>query len=131
MQKEQKAQPAEQAPSNNNSPSSSVISNDGGLFESSTSEKFADKIFDTNSDSVDWDNGSINWKGKTYSIGNSRVVRARFERYLATDLSSQGVDDYKEFPLLQVKVSPYVEREGDQLTGATAMLSLSLRRHTK
>ncbi len=87
-------QASNNAPANNNS--SSVVSNDGSLFESSTSEKFADRIFDTNSDSVDWDNGSMNWKGKTYSIGNSRVVRARFERYLATDMTSDGIDDYKD-----------------------------------
>ncbi|MFI3290438.1 MAG: hypothetical protein R3Y46_01010 [Opitutales bacterium] len=83
-----------QAPANSNS--SSVVSSNGNLFESTTSEKFADRVFDTNNDSVDWDNGSINWKGKTYSIGNSRVVRARFERYLATDMTSEGIADYKD-----------------------------------
>ena len=66
-----------------------------GIFESSFMENFSDKVFDVNSDSFDLDNGSVNWKGKTFNIGNSRVVRARFERYLSMPVDSQNLGNYK------------------------------------
>ena len=60
-----------------------------GFFESSTFERTADKIFDTDKDSFDFENGTLNWKGKTFNVGDSRMVRARFERYLAMPELSQ------------------------------------------
>ncbi|MEO0795090.1 MAG: hypothetical protein AAFX93_08010 [Verrucomicrobiota bacterium] len=60
----------------------------GGLFESQTSENMADRVFNVDSDSVDLEDGTFNWKGRTFNLGNNRVARARFERYLASpDLS--------------------------------------------
>ena len=65
----------------------SAVPQQKGFFESSTFERTADKIFDTDKDSFDFENGSLNWKGKTFNVGDSRMVRARFERYLAHCLS--------------------------------------------
>lgn len=72
------------------------IGSKDNIFESKTSENFADRLFDVKSDSVDLENGTLNWKGKTFSLGNSRMFKARFERYLAVDFSSQSLSDYKD-----------------------------------
>jgi hypothetical protein len=66
----------------------------GGLFESDTLRAFSKDLFDTDSDAVDLEEGTLNWKGRTFSIGNSRVVRARFERYLATPALPDDDDVY-------------------------------------
>ncbi|MDR1497088.1 MAG: hypothetical protein LBS59_01550 [Puniceicoccales bacterium] len=55
-----------------------------GDYSSGTAERGMDKIFDVNKDSVDLENGTMNWKGKTFNLGNSRVIRARIERYLSS-----------------------------------------------
>lgn len=61
----------------------------GSFFESQTSENMADRIFNTDSDSVNLEDGTFNWKGRTFNLGNNRVARARFERYLASpDITS-------------------------------------------
>lgn len=60
------------------------VGSGSGLFESQTSENMADRVFNTDSDSVNFEEGSFNWKGRTFSLGNARAARARFERYLAT-----------------------------------------------
>ncbi len=67
----------------------------GGFFESGTTERMADKIFDTNKDSFDLENGTLNWKGKTFNIGDSRLVKARFERYLSTPVNAQNFNSYQ------------------------------------
>ncbi|NBV49379.1 MAG: hypothetical protein EBR95_10180, partial [Verrucomicrobia bacterium] len=54
-----------------------------GDYKSSTAEGGADRLFNVNSDSVDLENGTMQWKGTTMNLGNTRTVRARFERYLA------------------------------------------------
>lgn len=54
------------------------------VFESQTTENLAQTVFEPGSDVVDFESGTLHWKGKTFQIGNSRVLRARFERYLAT-----------------------------------------------
>lgn len=77
------------------STSASVNAPTGGFFESATSERMADRIFDTNKDSLDFENGTLNWKGKTFNVGNSRLVRARFERYLSMPATDQNFDKYK------------------------------------
>lgn len=77
------------------STSASVNAPSGGFFESATSERMADRIFDTNKDSLDFENGTLNWKGKTFNVGNSRLVRARFERYLSMPATDQNFDKYK------------------------------------
>ncbi|HTJ79333.1 MAG TPA: hypothetical protein VL357_10095 [Rariglobus sp.] len=52
-------------------------------LESGTLLKIINQAFDTNSDSIDPENGTFNWKGHSYDIGQFRVFRGRFERYLA------------------------------------------------
>lgn len=66
----------------------------GGLFESQTSENFADRVFDVDSDSIDFEDGTFNWKGRTFNLGNNRAARARFERYLASPNLSDSDEIY-------------------------------------
>ena len=65
-------------------------------MDSGTFERTMDKIFDFNSDSINLEDGTLNWKGKTFEIGNSKVVKARFERYLAMDLRDQNFENYQK-----------------------------------
>ncbi|MEM9227901.1 MAG: hypothetical protein AAGA45_08020, partial [Verrucomicrobiota bacterium] len=65
-----------------------------GMFESDTLRSFSKDIFDTENDAVDFEEGTLNWKGRTFSLGNSRVMRARFERYLASPLLTDEDDAY-------------------------------------
>ncbi|MCU0794013.1 MAG: hypothetical protein MUE42_14440 [Opitutaceae bacterium] len=52
-------------------------------LESNTLIQIIDKAFDTDSDSFNPEDGTLNYKGHTYNLGQMRVFRARFERYLA------------------------------------------------
>lgn len=54
----------------------------GGLFESNTFLEMANRIFDPSSDSMDFENGSFNWKGKSFNLAEQRAFRSRFERFL-------------------------------------------------
>jgi hypothetical protein len=65
-----------------------------GDYKSSTAEGGADRIFNVNSDSVDMENGSMQWKGTTMNLGNARAVRARFERFLAAPTDSGDMKRY-------------------------------------
>jgi hypothetical protein len=65
-----------------------------GDYKSSTAEGGADRIFNVNSDSVDMENGTMQWKGTTMNLGNSRAVRARFERYLAAPTDNGDMKRY-------------------------------------
>lgn len=65
-----------------------------GIFESAGAERTMDKIFDVNRDSFDLNDGMVHWKGKTFSLGDSRIVRARFERYLSTPVDLQNFEHY-------------------------------------
>ncbi len=71
------------------------VSSGGGIFESATSERFADRIFDTKTDSIDFEKGTFTWKGKSFDVGDSRIVRARFERYLAMPQCSSSYANYQ------------------------------------
>ena len=77
-------------------PPSGTVNGGGtaGDYKSSTAEGGADRIFNVNSDSVDMENGTMQWKGTTMNLGNSRAVRARFERYLAAPLDKADVKRY-------------------------------------
>ncbi len=97
------------------STSASVNAPSGGLFESATSERMADRIFDTNKDSLDFENGTLNWKGKTFNVGNSRLVRARFERYLSMPATDQNFDKYKS---IIDDISASLSAENDRLPDA-------------
>jgi hypothetical protein len=65
-----------------------------GDYKSSSAEGGADRVFNVNSDSVDMENGTMQWKGTTMNLGNSRAVRARFERYLAAPLDKSDIKRY-------------------------------------
>ena len=65
-----------------------------GNYQSSTAEGGADRIFNVNSDSLDMENGTMQWKGTTMNIGNSRAIRARFERYLAAPNDNGDINRY-------------------------------------
>jgi hypothetical protein len=65
-----------------------------GNYQSSTLEGGADRIFNVNSDSLDMENGTMQWKGTTMNIGNSRAIRARFERYLAAPNDNGDITRY-------------------------------------
>jgi hypothetical protein len=65
-----------------------------GDYKSSTAEGGADRLFNVNSDSVDLENGTMQWKGTTMNLGNSRSVRARFERYLAAPTDNGDMKRY-------------------------------------
>ncbi|MFP4157156.1 MAG: hypothetical protein ACLFU4_06005 [Opitutales bacterium] len=70
-----------------NRPDRAVSQNGGsgssqGLFESDTFLEMADRVFDPESDAMDFQNGSFNWKGKSFNLTEQRAFRSRFERYL-------------------------------------------------
>ena len=66
-----------------------VIAPSNGMFESNTFLEMANRVFDPSSDSMDFENGSFNWKGKTFNISEQRAFRARFERFLLTSPSKE------------------------------------------
>ncbi len=65
-----------------------------GDYKSSTAEGGADRLFNVNSDSVDLENGTMQWKGTTMNLGNARLVRARFEGYLSAIPQKDDVKRY-------------------------------------
>ena len=65
-----------------------------GNYKSSTAEGAADRLFNVNSDSIDLENGTMQWKGTTMNLGNTRTVRARFERYLAAPTDNGYMKHY-------------------------------------
>ncbi|MEI6794387.1 MAG: hypothetical protein WCL05_04015 [Verrucomicrobiota bacterium] len=78
-----------------------------GDYKSSTAEGGADRIFNVNSDSVDMENGTMQWKGTTMNLGNSRAVRARFERYLASPTDNGDIKRYVAIlDQIQLLISP-------------------------
>lgn len=68
----------------------------------------------TGGDGVDTDNGTLNWKGRTFDIGTSRAFRARFERYL--NIGSADVEKLKAYQAqlaeVQALLSPLNEIDG-------------------
>ena len=83
-----------------------------GIFESSTAERFADRIFDVKTDSIDT-NGNLRWKGKTFSVGDSRIVRARFERYLSMPAN---LGDYENYRSILAEIEAQLVANNDNLT---------------
>ena len=62
-----------------------------GSFESETFQKMAQKAFDPSSDSMDFQEGSFQWKGRSFQLANQRVFRARFERFLLASPADEAV----------------------------------------
>lgn len=56
-------------------------------LESGTLLKIISQAFDTNSDTMNPESGTMQWKGHTYDVGQFRVFRGRFERYLSLPTS--------------------------------------------
>lgn len=83
-----------------------------GILESSTAERFADRIFDVKTDSIDT-NGNLRWKGKTFSVGDSRIVRARFERYLSMPAN---LGDYENYRSILAEIEAQLAANNDNLT---------------
>ncbi len=81
------AAPGASAPGGSSSPKSAAESAFNALgtanLESNTLMKVIDKAFDTDSDAFNPEDGTLTYKGHTYNLGQMRVFRARFERYLA------------------------------------------------
>ena len=69
-----------------------------GSFESETFQKMALNAFDPTSDSMDFQEGSFQWKGRSFQLANQRVFRARFERFL---LASPAEDVFAYGQVLQ------------------------------
>lgn len=69
------AQPQRPAQANASAPA-------GGMFESNTFLEMANRVFDPSSDSMDFENGSFEWKGKNFNLSEQRAFRSRFERFL-------------------------------------------------
>ena len=61
----------------------------GGMFESNTFLEMANRIFDPSSDSLDFENGSFDWKGKNFNLSEQRAFRSRFERFLLASPTEQ------------------------------------------
>ncbi|MDR2983177.1 MAG: hypothetical protein LBV12_13175 [Puniceicoccales bacterium] len=76
--------------------SQNVNAGTAGNYSSSTSEGMVDRLFDVNSDSVDMENGSVQWKGRTFNLGNSRVMRARLDRYFSSPPPNGDAKRYEE-----------------------------------
>jgi len=78
-------------------------------MESGTLLQIINKAFDANSDSINPETGTMSWKGHTYDVGQFRVFRGRFERYLALpitrdqDLYGETLDEI--FKLLSTRTA--------------------------
>ncbi|HSI07121.1 MAG TPA: hypothetical protein VK985_00930 [Rariglobus sp.] len=76
-------------------------------LESGTLLQIINQAFDTNSDSINPENGTMTWKGHSYDLGQFRVFRGRFERYLSLpatrdqDLYAATIDEI--FKLLSTR----------------------------
>ena len=46
----------------------------GGMFESNTFLEMASRAFDPSSDSMDFENGSFAWKGRTFNLTSQRGI---------------------------------------------------------
>lgn len=64
------------------------------MVDADAVDKLSDNLFDVESDSIDFEEGNFDWKGRTFNIGSSRVARARFERYLAAPRISDNDEIY-------------------------------------
>ncbi len=74
--------------------STTNVNHNYSAVDSKTADSISNKVFDVNKDSINFEDGTFNWKGKTFNMGNSKLVKARFERYLSTQVSSSNLEDY-------------------------------------
>ncbi|MFP4673346.1 MAG: tetratricopeptide repeat protein [Opitutales bacterium] len=71
-----------------------VMQTGSGETESNAFIRAADRVFDPESDALNFEEGTFSWKGRTFNLSEARVFRARFERYLGTD-PRPNYDDYE------------------------------------
>ena len=90
----QKPPPSNQSATPNNT--NVNIGPRAGMMDGKVPLSLDDKIFDTESDVFDFERGTFKWKGKTFSIENSRIFKARFERYLNSPVPSKVFEYDKE-----------------------------------
>ncbi len=57
-------------------------------YESDTVKELVDRVFNVESDSLDPEEGTLNWKGRSFQLGQGRVMRSRFVRYLNTPVNT-------------------------------------------
>jgi len=57
-------------------------------FESNTMVSLVDRVFNVESDSLNPEEGTLNWKGRSFQLGEGRMMRARFVRYLNTPVDT-------------------------------------------
>jgi len=81
------------APANQNQ--NNVNATTSGNYHSSTGERQSDKIWEPEKDSFDFENGSFQWKGRTFNLGNSALIRARLERYFAAPAAAGNLREYE------------------------------------
>jgi len=65
-----------------------------GGYESQTLLDLVDRAFNVESDSVDPESGMLTWKGRSFQIGEGRVMNARFVRYLNTPVDNMDTRLY-------------------------------------
>ena len=85
-------------PSNQSAPPNNTDVNIGpraGTMDGKGPLTLSDKVFNTESDVIDFERGTFKWKGKTFSIENSRIFKARFERYLNSPIPGR-ISEYDE-----------------------------------
>ncbi len=73
-----------------------VVAPANGIFESNTFLESMNRVFDPTSDSMNFEEGSYTWKGRTFNLSEQRAFRSRFERFL---LSSPNEDE-EQYALL-------------------------------
>lgn len=71
-----------------------------GIFESNTFLESANRAFDPTSDSMNFEEGSFVWKGRSFNLTEQRAFRARFERFLLASPSSEE----QEYALLMADI---------------------------
>ncbi|MEM0964646.1 MAG: hypothetical protein AAGJ81_00660 [Verrucomicrobiota bacterium] len=67
---------------------SAPVAPGAGSYESDTLVALVDRVFNVESDSIDPEEGTLNWKGRSFQLGQGRIMRARFVRYLNTPVNS-------------------------------------------
>jgi hypothetical protein len=71
---------------------SSSTANNSNSIESNTMLTIIDKAFNVKTDEVDPENGTMVWHGHTYDLGQSRIFKSQFERYLSLPPTKDEVD---------------------------------------
>lgn len=77
-------------PAKNTQAGNGFSSPSSGSFESQTFQMMAQKAFDPTSDSMDFQEGSFQWKGRSFQLANQRVFRAQFERFLLSSPAEEA-----------------------------------------